>query len=107
MTNKLQDLTFTELVELFKDYEFQLETYRNEINRLSHIVDGYDRDERVGELKDMIAKQHGELGEWRNIASGLADGLVATQEQLDDLGVGIRPSARDALQKYNDQLRCG
>lgn len=100
-------MTFNEIVELFKEYEFQIETYRNELNRLNIIVEGYDRDNEIIELKEIISKQHGEIGDWRNIAAGLADGLVATQEQLADLSVGIRPSARDALQKYNDQLRCG
>jgi hypothetical protein len=100
-------MTFNEIVELFKEYEFQIETYRNELNRLNIIIEGYDWDNEIIELKEIISKQHGEIGDWRNIAAGLADGLVATQEQLADLSVGIRPSARDALQKYNDQLRCG
>ena len=100
-------MTFNEIVELFKEYEFQIETYRNELNRLNIIIEGYDWDTEIIELKEIISKQHGEIGDWRNIAAGLADGLVATQEQLADLAVGIRPSARDALQKYNDQLRCG
>lgn len=100
-------MTFNEIVELFKEYEFQIETYRNELNRLNIIIEGYDRDNEIIELKEIISKQHGEIGDWRNIAAGLADGLGATQEQLADLSVGIRPSARDALQKYNDQLRCG
>ena len=100
-------MTFNEIVELFKEYEFQIETYRNELNRLNIIIEGYDWDNEIIELKEIISNQHGEIGDWRNIAAGLADGLVATQEQLADLSVGIRPSARDALQKYNDQLRCG
>lgn len=102
----LADMTFTAVNELFKEQQFQLETYRNEINRLNKIVEGYDRDEEILVLRRAITDQDIQLENWMNVADGLNDGLMMAQQQLAAENIGLRPIARDAIQRYND-LKAG
>jgi acyl-CoA thioesterase len=98
----LADMTFTAVTELFTEQQFHIETYRNEINRLTKIVEGYDRDEEILTLRRSITDQDTQLEAWMNVADGLYKGLKQTEEQLAQENIGLRAVARDAIQHYRD-----
>lgn len=95
-------MSFTTVAELFKEQQFQLETYRNEINRLNKIVEGYDRDEEILVLRRALTDQDIQIESWMNVADGLYKGLLQTEDQMALENIGLRPVARDAIQRYRD-----
>jgi len=96
------DMSFNEVAELFREQQFQNETYRNEINRLTRIVEGYDRDEEILTLRRTITDQDIQIESLMNIGEGLYNGLLLAQQQLADENIGLRALARDAIQQYKD-----
>lgn len=96
------DMSFNAVTELFKEQQFQIETYRTEINRLTRIVEGYDRDEEILTLRRTITDQDIQIESWMDIADGLNAGLAQAQEQLAAENIGLRALARDAIQEYKD-----
>ena len=96
------NMTFNTVTELFKEQQFQLETYRNEINRLNKIVESYDRDEEILVLRRSITDQDILIESCMNIAEGLYNGILQAEEQLAAENIGLRAIARDSIQRYKD-----
>lgn len=100
------DMTFNDVAELFKEQQFQLETYRTEINRLTKIVESYDRDEEILVLRRALTDQDIQIEYLMDIADGLHNGLLLAEQQLAAENIGLRTLARDAIQRYKD-MRSG
>lgn len=98
----LADMSFTAVTELFTEQKFQNETYLNEINRLTKIVEAYDRDEEIQNLRGVITHLNIQIECWERVADGLNIGLVTAQNQLAEENIGLRAVARGAIKEYND-----
>lgn len=98
----INDMTFTEVADLFDHNHRQIENYKTEINRLNKKVAAFDLDETITALRSNIETLEQQLSDWKELADRLVHGIWETEEQLANENIGLRQTAQVAISRYMD-----
>jgi|688.fasta_scaffold2739822_1 hypothetical protein len=100
-------MSFNDLTEMVEDLKKQINYLQLVVAEQSATIQGYDQDAIVQALLADNAELETQIGELEDLCEELYNGLKMVESQLDSFGIGLRPLARAAVQKFEEMFEDG
>lgn len=98
------DMTFNDLTAYIATLNGKIVDLELQIAEQSAIIGSYSRDRIINEMRAMVEEAENNLQEMIDLCNDLYDGIKQAESQLDKLGVGLRPLAREAMQTFEEMF---
>ena len=104
MNTSYLDMTFNDLTEYITSLNSKIVQLELKIAEQSAIIGTYSRDQIINEMRTMVTDLEEDCLEMIGLCEELYGGIKQAEDQLNKLGVGLRPLAQAAVLAFEEMF---